>query len=94
MGWIFSRNYIILFDNMKKTFVLLLAFGSIAMGDVLTTLIPDISQSWQNSDASITWSAGDLGSLSGSGIWATGGGNRAHTGVSFTLEFDESRSGC
>lgn len=76
---------------MKKTLIALMALAGMAGAATIT--VTDLTQTQTFEDVSVTYTApadeSTTGSFSGSGIWALGGGDRAHAALTFTLNLTE-----
>lgn len=77
------------YTDMKKTIITLLALAGVA--SAATTTITDLTLT--STSGNVTYTApsttGGVGSFSGEGIWAIGGGNRAHAALTFTLNLTD-----
>lgn len=74
---------------MKKSLITLLSLCGVAAA--ATTTVTDLTTSTTSGDVTYTapTTAGGEGSFSGAGIWASGGGSRAHGALTFTLNLTE-----
>lgn len=76
---------------MKKTIITLLALAGVA--GAATTTVTDLTVDQDFTDNSVTYTAptdnNSTGSFGGSGIWASGGGNRAHSALTFVLNLSK-----
>lgn len=73
-------------QNMKKTLIALLALSGMALG--ATTTVIDVTKDLATSDVTYTapHDSITMGSFTGSGIYATGGGGVAEAGLTFVLD--------
>lgn len=80
--------------DMKRILIALLFTCGMAYS--ATTTVTDLTTTQSFTDASVTYTApvsgSTMGSFSGSGTWALGGGNRAHAALTFTLNLTKLQS--